>query len=162
MRFVMKYLKKNHIGLVLIALILSAKTTPFSSHPSKPFLIQDSVAQIHGANRVIGDYSLLSLGIGTTNKINEVVSSSNFDVTHVYALVYGLGTVVRIGNDSKAEPLRFPTSCLRTMFARSHMSQRRMMNRAELSSKQNNLMTIKDYYERNIQSNYNRNVIFRI
>jgi hypothetical protein len=162
MRFVMKYLKKNHTGLVLIALLLSAKTSPFSSHPSKSFLIQDSVAQIHGANLVIGNYSLLSLDLVTTNKINEVGSDSNFDAANVYALVYGIDTVLGIGNDSKAEPLRFPTRCFSAMFASSHMSRWLMMNRAKLSSKQNNLLTFRRYHEKNTQSNYNHDVLFCI
>jgi hypothetical protein len=158
----MKYLKINHIGLLLIALSLSEEATPFSSHPSKLFLIQDSVVQIYGVNRVTGDHSLLSFDLETTNKINAVGSSSNFDVTNVYGFVYGLDTVVRIDNNSKAEPLRFPTNCLRTMFSSSHMRQRPMMNRAELSSKQTNLMTIRRYYEKNTQANYNHDVLFCI
>jgi phage terminase large subunit len=36
------------------------------------------------------------------------------------------------------------------------------MNRAEFSSKQNNLLTIRRYYEKNTQSNYNYDVLFRI
>ena len=158
----MKYFKKKHIGLALIALSLSTETTPSKNHSSKLSQIQDSVTQIQGVNLITGDYSLLSLNLVATNKTDEIGSDPNFDVNNVYGFVCGLDTVVKIDNDSKAEPLRFPTRCFRTMFASSHMSRRVMMNRAELSSKQNNLLTIRRYYEKNTQSNYNHDVLFRI
>ncbi len=161
-RFVMKYFKKTHIGLALIALFLSTETTPFRSHSSKLSQIQDSVAQTQGVNLITGNYSLLSSDLVTSNKINEVGFDSNFDVANVYGFVCGLDRVVNIDNGSKAEPLRFPTRCFRAMFASSHMSRRLMMNRAEFSSKQNNLLTIRRYYEKNTQSNYNYDVLFRI
>jgi hypothetical protein len=158
----MMFFKKKQIGLVLVALFLSTETTPFRSHSSRLSQIQDSVAQTQGINLITGDYSLLSIDLVTTNKMNEVGSDSNFDAANVYALVYGIDTVLSIGNDSKAEPLRFPTSCLRTMFASSHMSRWLMINRAKLSSKQNNLLTFRRYYEKNTQSNYNHDVLFCI
>jgi hypothetical protein len=143
-------------------LFLSTETTPFRSHSSKLSQIQDSVSQTQGINLITGDYSLLPLDLVTTNKINEVGSDSNFDAANVYALVYGIDTVLGIGNDSKAEPLRFPTRCFSAMFASSHMSRWLMMNRAKLSSKQNNLLTFRRYHEKNTQSNYNHDVLFCI
>ena len=158
----MKYFKKKHIGLALIALSLSTETTPSKNHSSKLSQIQDSATQIQGVNLIADDYSLLSLDLSTTNKTNEVGSYSYFDVANVYGFVCGLDTVVKIDNSSEAEPLRFTTRCFRTMFASSHMSRRLMMNRAELSFKQNNLLTIRRYYEKNTESNYNHDVLFRI
>jgi hypothetical protein len=143
-------------------LFLRTETTPFRSHSSKLSQIQDSVAQTQCVNLITGDFSLLSLDLVTTNKINEVGSDSNFDAANVYALVYGIDTVLGIGNDSKAEPLRFPTRCFSAMFASSHMSRWLMMNRAKLSSKQNNLLTFRRYHEKNTQSNYNHDVLFCI
>ena len=99
----MKYFKKFHIGLLLIALSFQAEAEPFISCPSKAFLIQDSVAQMYGVNLVTGNYSLLSSDLGTSSKINGV--GFNVHDNYIYGWGYEWGTVVRIGSDYKAESL---------------------------------------------------------
>jgi LruC domain-containing protein len=99
----MKYFKTFYIGSLFIALSFQAEAEPFNSCPSKAFLIQDSVAQMYGVNLVTGNYSLLSSDLGTSSKINGV--GFNFHDNYIYGWGYEWGTVVRIGNDYKAEPL---------------------------------------------------------
>ena len=63
-------------SLFLLLMTYQVSAIPFSSCPSKAFLIQQSVAQLYGVNLVTGNYELLSDDLGTTGKINGSFSLS--------------------------------------------------------------------------------------
>ncbi|MEM7562241.1 MAG: LruC domain-containing protein [Pseudomonadota bacterium] len=91
------------LSLILIALASNVQADPFTTCPSKAFLIQDSVAQIYGVNLVTGQFNLLSNDLGTNSKINGF--GFNFHDNNLYGWGYEWRTLVRIGNDFQAEPL---------------------------------------------------------
>ncbi len=99
----MKYFLRIQIGLIFAILSFQAESAPFSSCPSKAFLVQDSVAKLYGVNLVTGDYSLLSSDLGTTNKINGF--GFNFHNNYLYGWGKQWGTLIRIGDDYQAESL---------------------------------------------------------
>lgn len=90
-------------SLFLLLMSFQSFATPFTSCPSKAFLIQQSVAQLYGVNLVTGTYQLLSDDLGTTGKINAF--GFNFHDNYLYGWAYEWGTVGRIGNDFQVEPL---------------------------------------------------------
>ncbi len=99
----MKYFLRIQIGLLFTVLSFQAESAPFSSCPSKAFLIQDTVAKLYGVNLVTGGYGLLSNDLGTTSKINGF--GFNFHDNYLYGWGKQWETLVRIGNDYQAESL---------------------------------------------------------
>lgn len=92
-----------YTALLLLSLSFEAQAQPFTTCPSKAFLIQDSVAKMYGVNLVTGNYSLLASDLGTNGKINGF--GFNFHDNYLYGWGYEWGTPVRIGNDLQAQPL---------------------------------------------------------
>ena len=74
------------LSLFLLLISYQGFATPFTSCPSKAFLIQQSVAQLYGVNLVTGSYELLSDDLGTTNKINGF--GFNFHDNYLYGWAY--------------------------------------------------------------------------
>lgn len=76
---------------------------PFTTCPSKAFLIQETSAKIFGVNLVSGGTTILSDNLGTTNKINAL--GFNLHDHYLYGWGYEDNTIVRIGDDFQIEPL---------------------------------------------------------
>lgn len=93
--------------LILFLLASSATASclsaPFTTCPSKAFLIQDSTAKIFGVNLVSGGTNLLSDNLGTTGKINAL--GFNLHDRYLYGWGYEADTLLRIGDDFQIEPL---------------------------------------------------------
>ena len=76
---------------------------PFSTCPTKAFLVQGATAIAYGVNIVSGSSAVLSSDMGTTGKIN----GTGFSVhdNYLYGYGYEAKDLVRMGNDFQAVPM---------------------------------------------------------
>jgi len=81
---------------------------PFSTCPSKAFLVQDTTARLYGVNLVSGNAPELTSDMGTSSKVNGFGFSVHDQ--YLYGWGYEAGTLVRIGSDYQVEPLSITNS----------------------------------------------------
>ncbi|KPH65406.1 LruC domain-containing protein [Pseudoalteromonas porphyrae] len=106
--------KQLYVAVTLALLSLDLHADPFTTCPSKAFLVQESVAKLYGVNLATGSNAVLSDNLGTTGKINGL--GFNLHDRYLYGWGYDAATIVKIGNDFQMIPLAVANTPASTNF----------------------------------------------